>query len=310
MEHIGLIGLGVLGQAIGRRLLACGYRLVVWNRTASRAAELSALGAQQATSPAAVAVQCAIVLTVLTDATAVWPVLAGEGGLGEGLREGSLHCDLSTLDVPSVQQLAEWHRQRGTRFVHAPVLGNRHDAAQGKLLVFAGGHLDSLQRMEEVLACLGHRIWRWPVPEQAATMKLACNLLLGGMMALLAEAFVLVKAAGVAPEELLDVIGESSLAAPMFRRKGEAVLAGQTEPNFYLSHMRKDFDQVIHTAGQLHVPLAVAPCVREAYRRAEPGREQRDYSAIADWLAEQAGIRLRAERSSSAGLSHPDPRSG
>ncbi len=305
VQRIGLIGLGVLGRAIGRRLLSCGYLLMVWNRTAARAAELKALGALEATNPAAVAQQCSIVLTVLTDATAVWQVLEGEGGLAEGFSEGSLHCDLSTLDVPSVQQIAAWHRQRGTSFVHSPVLGNRRDAAQGKLLVFAGGPQDSLQRVEALLACLGRRIWRWPTPEQAATMKLACNLLLGGMMALLAEALVLVKAAGVAPEELLEVVGESSLAAPMYRRKGEAVLAGPAEPNFYLSHMRKDFDQVIQTAGQLHVPFVVAHCVRDAYRRAEPGREQDDYSAIADWLAEQAGIRLRTGFSIPPDPSHP-----
>lgn len=240
MATVGLIGLGVLGHAIAERLLACGYRLKVWNRTATRAEDLLAAGACWVEEPQRLAAECDLVLTVVADAPALWEVLTGEHGLAESLAPGAIHCDLSTLDVPTVRELDRWHRQRGSNFVHAPVLGNRHDARAGQLLVFAGGDEAALMRLDPLFGCLSRRRWRWPRPEVATAMKLACNLLLGGMMALLAEALVFAVKAGLEPLELLEVVAESALAAPMYQRKGRALLQGNSTPNFYLSHMYKD----------------------------------------------------------------------
>jgi 3-hydroxyisobutyrate dehydrogenase-like beta-hydroxyacid dehydrogenase len=304
MATIGFLGLGVIGRPMAERLLESGHQLVVWNRTAEKARPLVEQGAKLMPTPRAAAEAAEVVVTMLTDGPAVLETVQRPDGLLAGLGAGKVHCDMSTIDVASSRRLAELHGARSIGFVHAPVLGNRHAAREGKLLVFAGGPADALKRAEPVFASLGKRVWRWDRAERATAMKLASNLLLGGMMEIFAEMLVFAESAGIDARTVLEVIGDSALAAPMYQSKARMILEGGT-PNFFVRNMRKDLDLILASGRELHAPLPGTEAVRAAFAAAEPGREDRDYSAVIEWLEEQAGVRVGGRDSSSAGAGKP-----
>lgn len=304
MANIAFLGLGVIGRPMAERLLEAGHDLVVWNRTSAKMQALTERGARPAASPRSAAETSDVVVTMLTDGPAVLEVMQRPDGLLAGLEPGKALCDMSTIDMASSSQLAEICRGRSIGFVRAPVLGNRHAARSGKLLVFAGGPVDALARCEPVFAALGEKTWRWDHVEPATAMKLALNLLLAGMMEIFAESMVFAAGAGVDPRTLLDAIGASALAAPMYPSKGRTILDGGT-PNFFLRNMRKDLRLVLASARDVKTPLPVATALEAAYAAAEPALGESDYSAVVQWLEGQANVRV-----SGTGSSAQRPRAG
>jgi 3-hydroxyisobutyrate dehydrogenase-like beta-hydroxyacid dehydrogenase len=285
---------------MAERLLASGHDLVVWNRTAEKTRPLVDLGARPAPAPRAAAEQAEIVVTMLTDGPAVLETVERPDGLRAGLVPGKVHCDMSTIDVSAARRLAELYRPLGVGFVRAPVLGNRHAARKGELLIFAGGPPAAVALAEPVFAALGRRVWRWPDAQAATAMKLASNLLLAGMMEIFAETLVFAAGAGISPRTVLDVVAASALAAPMYASKGRMILEGG-EPNFYLRNMRKDLDLILSSGRDLGAPLPATRAVHAAFAAAEPGRADRDYSAVVEWLEQQAGVRVSGTDATATG---------
>jgi 3-hydroxyisobutyrate dehydrogenase-like beta-hydroxyacid dehydrogenase len=308
MARIAFLGLGVIGRPMAERLLESAHQVVVWNRTAEKTRPLVELGARIAATPRAAAEAAEIVVTMLTDGPAVIETVERADGLLAGLVPGKVHCDMSTIDIASSRRLADLYRSRSIGFVRAPVLGNRHAAREGRLLIFAGGPEDALTRAGPVFTTLGERVWHWDGAEQATAMKLASNLLLGGMMEIFAETLVFAASAGIAPRTVLEVIAASALAAPMYQSKGRMILEGGT-PNFYVRNMRKDLDLIVASGRELHAPLPGTQAVRDAFVAAEPGRADRDYSAVIEWLEEQAGVHVSGTGGGSAAGSGTGKRS-
>ena len=305
MAKIAFLGLGVIGHPMAERLLDSGHELTVWNRTTAKMQALVDRGARPASTPCDAAVSAEIVVTVLTDGPAVLDILQRPDGLLAGMKPGTVLCDLSTIDVASSRQIAEICQAHSVGFVRAPVLGNKHAARVGKLLVFAGGRADAVARTELVLAAVGEKIWRWDRVEPATAIKLALNLLLAGMMEIFSESLVLAVGAGVDPRTMLDVISVSALAAPMYQSKGRAILDGIPSPNFTLQNMHKDLRLIVASARQMGSPLPVGAAVEAAFDEAERAWGEFDYSAISQWLEAQAKVNV-----SGTGSAPERPRTG
>jgi 3-hydroxyisobutyrate dehydrogenase-like beta-hydroxyacid dehydrogenase len=287
---LGFIGLGVIGAPMAARLVEQGLSLAVWNRTAEKCEPLVAQGARRASSPAELATAAEVVVTMVADGPALEAVTHGEQGVAAGLRPGGVHCDMSTIDLATARRLAKFYSQRGASFVHAPVLGNRKAAAAGQLLIFAGGPAGARTRCAPVFNALGKQVWEYDRAEQATATKLACNLLLGGMMELLAESLSFAGRAGIATETMVEIISSSALAAPMFRTKGETIARRNFTPSFYLRLMQKDLDLALAAARELGAATPATRAIREVYAAAAAGpRAERDYSAVFEYLEEQAG---------------------
>jgi 3-hydroxyisobutyrate dehydrogenase-like beta-hydroxyacid dehydrogenase len=282
---IGFIGLGIIGLPMAERLLEKGISVVVWNRTAAKAEALRSRGAELASSPRQLAERCDAVVTMVTDGPALEDVAFRADGVTAGLRAGGVHCDMSTIDPATSRRLAAHHSAHGTHFVHAPVLGSKKAAAAGVLLIFAGGAPVARERCATVFDALAHKIWTWDDPVKATCTKLACNLLLAGMMEQFSEALAFAKKAGVAPETLLEIVYGSALSASMYQSKGEAMVRGSFTPNFYLRNMLKDLNLVSQAAEELGVNLPGSRGIRDVYAAAaQAGFTEEDYSAVFKWL--------------------------
>ncbi len=292
---VGFIGLGIIGLPMAERLLEHGLPLVVWNRTAEKADALVRRGAARAASPRELATRADVVITMVTDGWALESVALGPEGIAANLAAGKVHCDMSTIDPGTSRRLAAHYASCGAHFVHAPVLGNKRAAAAGALLIFAGGSAEAARKCEPIFAALGKKIWHWERPETATCVKLACNLLLGGMMELLAESLVFAAKAGVEPRAMLEIFGSSALAAPMYQAKGETIAQRNFTPSFYLHNMLKDLNLALEAAAELNAELPATRAICGAFAAAaEAGLAEQDYSAVAQWLEQKAATHVAA----------------
>jgi 3-hydroxyisobutyrate dehydrogenase-like beta-hydroxyacid dehydrogenase len=287
---------------MAERLLSQGFPMVVHNRTAAKADGIVARGARLAPNPGEAAVAAEIVITMVSDGAALREVALGKRGILSGLSAGNVHVDMSTVDPETTAVLEATYRQQDRFFLHAPVLGSRRAAAEGSLLIFAGGPRQGYERCADVFAALGKKSWHWDDVTQATRMKLACNLLLAGMMVVFVEALIFAGKSGIDPFDLMEVVSLSALAAPNFQNKGRTISQRNFSPNFYSSHMLKDLDLILSSAEKMQVLLPATQAVREQYRTAvSRGFGMEDYSAVVKVLEEAAGCIVGQAAASSAG---------
>src|SRR5829696_10021312 len=139
-DAVGFIGLGIMGRPMAKNLMEAGYELVLHNRSQEKAEELAKEGnATAAGSPRDVAEACDIVITMLPDSPDVEAVVAGEGGLLEGIRDGALLVDMSTISPVVTDELSEKVREKGASMLDAPVSGGDVGAIEGALSIMVGG---------------------------------------------------------------------------------------------------------------------------------------------------------------------------
>lgn len=294
--RVGVIGLGIMGGAMAERLLAVGHTVFVYNRTRQKAEPLLAQGAHWADSPAEVARQCEVVISIVTDPAAVEQVSFEEQGIMPALGAENVHCDMSTVSPAWSRHMAETYRRTGKRFVQAPVLGGRKQILEGTLLVFGGGAEEDLNRCEPAWRAFSDKIWRFPTADQAATTKLACNMMIAHMMVGLGQSLLFAAKGGVSPSVLLDILSKSNLGAPMYSTKGKAVLERNFQANFFVRHLLKDLSLAEDAARETNTILPLNALTRELFVAAmQHGFADEDYSAVVKVLERLAGLELHKD---------------
>ena len=284
----GFIGLGNLGRAMAARLVAEGVDLTVWNRTPQKAAAFAteAGGVELAASPAAVIGSVPAVVLSLADSDAVELVLRGREGLLAGDCGGKLVIDTTTNHPAPVHLFHELCRQKGARYVEAPVAGSVAPARQGKLVVMASGDpadIDAARPWLEKLAATVHVLGAAGL---ATRMKLVNNLCLGVFMAAIGEALATAEAAGIDRELALRVLGDGGGKSLVLEAKRAKLLARDWSPHFAVGMIYKDLHCLQDLARELQRPQHLAGVVKEQYARLiMQGRRDEDFAAISDLFA-------------------------
>jgi 3-hydroxyisobutyrate dehydrogenase len=244
--EISLLGTGLLGGAIGERLLACGQRLTVWNRNPERCAPLLARGAQGATSPDAAVAAAELVISVLSDGPTTSAVLLEQAGAALA---GKLVLQVATIAPQESQALAAALAERGAELLELPVLGSRPEALAGTLQLMAGGSAAALERARPVLANLGGEPHHLGPVGAALTCKLALNQLIASLTHSFSLSLHLVQRGGVEVEAFMAILRASALYAPTFDKKLAKELANDyANPNFPTAHLRKDLQLFLQAA--------------------------------------------------------------
>lgn len=282
---IGLIGLGLMGHPMGMNLLKAGYPLTVWNRTASRAAELVAAGATLAKSPKEVAAASDVLLTMVSDPPALEEVLWGANGKDAGglaaLKSGSIYIDCSTVSPALARKIAGACAGRGVRFLDAPVTGGDWGAKKGELVFMVGGDAETLKGVEPILGVMGKKWFHLGPNGAGQTIKLAMNMILALQVDALAEAIALVTGAGLKGESLVEVMQSSMARSGVLDVKAPNLLKGEFKPSFPLRLMHKDLSLALDLANQLGVALPATAAARETYNYVKgAAKEDLDFSAV------------------------------
>lgn len=275
---IALLGTGLLGAAIGERLLRCGHRLTVWNRNPERCAPLLELGATAAGTPAAAVAGADLVITVLSDGPVTAAVLEQAGAA----LAGRLVLQMATIAPGESQALAEALSERDAAYLEVPVLGSRPEALSGSLQLMVGGDGALLERSRPVLADLGGKPSHLGPVGAALTTKLALNQLIASLTHSFSLSLHLVQRAGVEVEAFMAILRQSALYAPTFDKKLAKELADDyANPNFPTAHLRKDlalFLQAAAGAGLNSEGLSGLAQLLEGATAA--GLDTLDYSAL------------------------------
>ena len=263
--RIGFIGLGAMGAPMAANLLKAGYPLTVYNRTRERAEPLAATGATVAESPAAVARQSDIVITMVSDTDAVTQMLLGAEGVAQGLAKGSVVIDMSTIAAQATQEIARTLRQSGIDFLDAPVSGGVTGASAGTLSIMVGGDTATFERCLPVLQTMGKKITLMGSVGMGQITKLVNQIIGLGTLVAVAEGLRFAEAAGADLSLIIETVGAGAAASWQLANTGKLIAAQDWRPGFRAALALKDMRLVLAEADQLGVILNGAPVTMQIF---------------------------------------------
>jgi 3-hydroxyisobutyrate dehydrogenase-like beta-hydroxyacid dehydrogenase len=270
-------------------LIEAGHRLSVWNRSRRAAEELAAKGAELAAEPRGAFGE--ILISMLADDTAVRDVILDSGMLERAPR-GGIHVNMATISVALAEELTEEHRRWGLHYIAAPVFGRPEAAAARQLNIVAAGDEAALDRVQPLLDAMGQRTWRLgSEPREASAAKLAGNFLIAAAIECMGEAVVMAERYGVRPAALLEILGNTLFAAPVYRNYGALIADRRYEPaGFRLELGFKDVRLALAAGESARTPMPVASLLRDHLLEAiAQGDGERDWSALAEVARRHAG---------------------
>ena len=281
MLKVGFIGLGVMGRPMARNLLRAGYPLVAHNRSRGPVEELAAEGAEPAFSPAEVAAQVEVVITCLPDSPDVELVALGTGGIIEGIRDGAIHVDMSTISPVTTRKIADALAERGAQMLDAPVSGGEEGAINGTLSIMVGGPEGAFDKCRPLFEAMGRKVTHVGSTGAGQVVK-ACNQIVVGMtLTAVAEDLVLGSKAGVDPEKITEGISGGAAHCWALEQRAPWMIQHRFEPGFKAAYHYKDLGIAMDTARAFDVSLPASGLVYQLYGALKAmGRGDRDHSAI------------------------------
>jgi 3-hydroxyisobutyrate dehydrogenase-like beta-hydroxyacid dehydrogenase len=267
-RQVGFLGLGLMGMAMVRRLIAAGLRVHVWNRSPSRVAEAVAAGAVAADSPAAVVSAADVVLMCVLDTQAVEQVVFGSAGVASTPAAGRLLIDHASIRPDATRALAARLREaNGMRWIDAPVSGGVEGAGRGALAVMCGGDQDDVDRVRPVLAAYASTVTRMGSVGAGQSTKLCNQVIVATTIAVINEAVRLAQAAGVDPARLPEALAGGWADSRPLRVFVPRMVDPDPLPIGAADTMLKDLDTALSVAHAAGVPLPVAACAAELFRQ-------------------------------------------
>ena len=276
MTAVGFVGLGIMGRPMAGHLLAAGFPLTVFNRTRERTRELESAGARVAATPAEAARAADVIVVMVTDSPDVEAVIAGPGGIAEGVRRGAVVVDMSTVAPATERRMAAILRERGADYVDAPVSGGDVGAKNATLAIMAGGDATALERARPVLERMGKTITHCGPVGSGQLAKLCNQILVGVTLLGVSEAIAFARKSGLDPEVMLRAVEAGAAASWQLSNLGPRIMKDDVAPGFMVDLMLKDLRLVEETAEASGAGLPATPTVRrlfEAARESGWGRE-------------------------------------
>lgn len=291
---LGFIGLGTMGGAMARRLIAAGHRLVVADNNPAAVERLTALGARAVSTPAEVAASCSIVFLSLPTPDVVEAVVTGPNGVAAG-DGNAIVVDLSTTGSQVEFRIDAALKASGKSLVDCPISGGAEGAAAGTLALMAAGAADKLDAVEPFLEVLGTCFRVGDTPGQGQILKVINNLMSTAALTITSEALVLGTKAGLDPDRMLEAInagsGRNSASTSKFPKH---VLPRTFDFGMSIKLSAKDARLCLEEAERLGVPMIVGTAVRQllTLTRDHLGGDV-DMTSVVKVVEEWAGVEVR-----------------
>ena len=292
-QQIGFVGLGAMGSAMAENLLAAGFEVTVFNRTASKAAPLVAKGAKLAERPGDVAHQRGIVISMLADDASLETLVTGEAAIASRLAPHGIHISMTTVSPAIVRKLAAVHHECGSVMVSAPVFGRPEAAAAKKLWICTSGPHSAKEKVKPILEAMGQAIVDFgDDPGAANVVKVAGNFMIAAAMESMGEALAMVEKSGVDRTAVMDLLSKSLFACPVYQGYGAAIAHRRHTPaGFRLPLGLKDMDLALKTGAEVAAPMPLASMLHDRFLAAiANGRSEMDWSAVALGASDDAGL--------------------
>jgi len=285
MKKIGIIGLGILGNAVALHLLDSGFEVTVYNRTKEKTTQAKENGAKVATSPKEIAENSELVITVVKDASAVKEISFEKDGIIEGKHGKLIVADMSTIDSTESKNISKKFQEYNIHKLDIPVMGGPNVAITGDLVMMVSGNKESFDHCKNVLEKIANKVFFLGESGVAHTIKLAMNLQITMLALALSEGIILVKKANVDPKIFLEILNSTYFKTGMSKKKAFKMIEGKYDATFTLANLKKDINVMTSAAKSLGIELPMIKKAEEVYENAvKEGFGELDYTGIIEYI--------------------------
>ncbi|MGQ0638889.1 MAG: NAD(P)-dependent oxidoreductase [Nitrososphaerota archaeon] len=286
--QIGIVGTGMLGSAVTKRLLNSGYEIRVYNRTKQKAEPLAALGAIISHSPKDLAKSSELVITILKDASAVREVSFGKDGIIEGYHDGLTVADMSTISPQESISIAKRFQENKIGMLEIPVMGGPPVAETGQLLMMIAGKKELYEKYKKILECIAQKSFYLGQSGTALAIKLAMNIQISMTALALSEGITLTRGAGLDPQLFLQILNSSDYKTRQSEKKGPKMIKGEFDATFTIKNMQKDLDTINAAAKAFNLSLPMTSLAQKLYQDATSEFAKLDYTGILAYIEKAA----------------------
>jgi 2-hydroxy-3-oxopropionate reductase len=292
-DTVGFIGLGVMGKPMAKNLLSRGFPLVVHSRSPGPVEELVTAGAARADSPADVARRATRIVTMLPDSPDVEVVLEGPNGVFGAIQPGTILIDTSSIAPVVARRLAERARSFGAALLDAPVSGGEIGAINASLSIMVGGDATAFATVKPILDAMGNpeRVIRIGDSGSGQICKVCNQMVIGGALAAVSEAFTLGRKAGIDVAKVREALLGGFAASRVLEVHGQRILDSNYTPGFRARLYAKDMRIAGQTLAEYESPAPSSSVVQQLVTAlVASGHGEDDYSALATVLFRMAGL--------------------
>ena len=285
MKKIGIIGLGMLGNAVALHLLESGFEVTVYNRRKEKTEQAKTRGAKVVTSPKEIAENSELIIIIVKDANAVKDVSFEKNGIIEGMHEKLIVADMSTIDPSESKIISKKFQEYKIHKLDIPVMGGPNVAITGDLVLMASGNKESFDHCKNVFENIANKIFFLGESGVAHSVKLAMNLQITMLALALSEGITLVQKADVDPKIFLEILNSTYFKTGMSEKKAYKMIEGKYDTTFTLANLKKDINTMTNTAKSLGIELPMIKKAEEVYENAiKKGFGEIDYTGIIEYI--------------------------
>ena len=281
--RLGFLGIGLMGEAMTRRLLDRGWSVTVWNQEPERLEKVVPHGAVAAKDPASVAESSDIVLICVLHTEAVHRCVFETDGIAAAKARPRLVVDLSTADPEATRRMADRLRsESGTGWIDAPVSGGPGAAREGRMTVMAGGDAKDIESVRPIMDDLAANFTRMGPVAAGQTTKIINQAIVGVGYLMMAESVILAEAAGIDAERLPDCLAGGAADSVLLQTLYRQMKARSFDPpKAYARQLLKDLKAVTEFEKRLKLSLPITEAAAERYAAyVAQGNEMQDSASV------------------------------
>ena len=285
MKKIGIIGMGMLGNAVALHLLDSGFEVTVYNRTKEKTTQAREKGAKVVTSPKEIAENSELIITVVKDAAAVKEISFEKDGIIEGKHEKLIVADMSTIDPTESKNISRKFQEHNIHKLDIPVMGGPNVAISGNLVMMVSGNKESFDHCKNVFEKIANKVFFLGESGVAHSVKLAMNLQITMIALALSEGIILMKKANVDPKIFLEILNSTYFKTGMSEKKAFKMVDSKYDATFTLSNLKKDISTITSAAESLGIELPMIKKAEQVYENAvKEGFGEIDYTGIIEYI--------------------------
>ncbi len=292
-EPIGFVGLGIMGKPMSRNLLKAGHKLVVYDIVPQAIDEIMSEGAEGARSAKEVGERCDLVITMVPNSPHVKAAIFGENGVADGIKPGSLIVDMSSIDPTVSREVGAQLKEKGVRFVDAPVSGGEPKAIDGTLAIMVGGDQKDFDEAKPIFDAMGSAVLCGDIGAGQVT-KLANQIVVALNIAAVGEALVLAMKSGVDPDLVYQAIRGGLAGSTVMDAKAPMMMDRNFKPGFRISLHIKDLQNALAAGQNTGTPLPLTAMAMEMMQAIKiDGFLEADHSALVHFHEKLANTEVK-----------------
>jgi 2-hydroxy-3-oxopropionate reductase len=279
MINIGFIGIGLMGFPMAKNLLKSDYRLKAFNRSQDKADRLKEFGAEISVSIKEVVTNSDVIITMLTDDSAVEKVMGSDEFISN-IKEGATVIDMSSINPVITKKYAEILKEKNINYLDAPVSGGTIGAEEASLAIMVGGDEKTFKQCYDLLKILGNPTLVGPVTSGQIS-KLANQIIVGVTIGAVAEAVTLCEKSGTNPIKMIEALSGGWADSKILQTHGKRMIDKDFTPKGKTTTQLKDMTNIINAGKAVETHLPISSLIKEMYKDlVTDGHGNTDHSSL------------------------------